>query len=263
MKIVVYTLGCKVNQYESDSLSLALENNGHVVSNKLEHADIYIVNTCAVTSEAERKSRQVISKIKKLNPDAKICICGCASERDSSKFKDLENVRFISGVANKLKIVEKIEKYASSKRKSQKNCLIEIEKLPNEYNENYLSKPSKTRAFIKIQDGCNNFCTYCVIPYLRGRSRSRNVVEILNEIDQLQPTVKEIVLTGIDISDFKIDGEPALGKLLTMLKNNNVRVRLGSLEQGVISKEFLQSLEGIPNLCPHFHLSLQIGRAHV
>lgn len=272
MKIVIHTLGCKVNQYESDALSLALEERGHDVSSKLERADVYIINTCAVTNEAEKKSRQTIAKVEKLNPNAKIFICGCASQKDSSKFKDLKNVIFISGVANKLKMTELIEKelakneFNKTVRTSQikkSDAKIEIDVLPTEYNDNYIAKPSKTRSFIKIQDGCNNFCSYCIIPYLRGRSRSRNVIEILNEIEILKGVVKEVVLTGIDISDYRIDGELALGKLLTMLADNDIRIRLGSLEQGVITDEFLNALSGIKNLCPHFHLSLQSGSQSV
>lgn len=254
MNIVIHTLGCKVNQYESDSLQLALENRGHVVSNKLELADAYIVNTCAVTNEAERKSRQTIAKFQRINPKAPIFICGCASQKDSLKFKDLKNVVFISGSANKLKIIEYLEKENNRGRK------IKIDKLPTEYNDNYFAKPTKTRAFIKIQDGCNNFCSYCIIPYLRGRSRSRNLIDIINEVESLEEDeIKEVVLTGIDISDYKIDGVLSLGRLLTELSNSKVRIRLGSLEQGVINNDFISSLSKMRNLCPHFHLSLQSG----
>ena len=164
MKIVIHTLGCKVNQYESDSIALGLMNKGHQVSSNLEKADAYIINTCAVTNEAEKKSRQVLAKVHRLNPNAKIYVCGCASQKDASKFLKNKNVIFVSGVANKLKIVDQIDK----KRRQQK---VEVDRLPKDYNETYISKPSKTRAYIKIQDGCNNFCSYCIIPYLRGRSR--------------------------------------------------------------------------------------------
>lgn len=264
MKIVIYTLGCKVNQYESDSLQFALENRGHIVSNKIEKADIFIVNTCAVTNEAERKSRQTIAKFQKLNPDAKIFVCGCASEKNNSKFKDLKNVVFISGATNKHKVINEIEKlFENEKSKKITKPKINIEKLPNEYEDNYFAKPTKTRAFVKIQDGCNHFCSYCIIPYLRGRSRSRNMIDILNEIQNLGSEVKEIVLSGIDISDYKIDGELALGRLLNELSNHNIRIRLGSLEQGIINDEFINSLAKMKNLCPHFHLSLQSGSATV
>lgn len=261
MKIVIHTLGCKVNQYESDSLQLALENRGHEVSNKLEKADIYIVNTCAVTNEAERKSRQTISKFQKLNSKAKIFVCGCASQKDSNKFSDLKNVYFISGVANKMRIVSELERIID--KKDNKKTQISIQKLSNEYENIYFSKPTKTRAFIKIQDGCNNFCSYCIIPYLRGRSRSRNIIDILNEIQNLDKDIKEIILTGIDISDYKINGELALGRLLQELSNHNIRVRLGSLEQGLITDEFMNSISKSKNLCPHFHLSLQSGSESV
>lgn len=261
MKIVIYTLGCKVNQYESDSLQLALENRGYQVSNKLEKADIYIVNTCAVTNEAERKSRQAISKFKRLNPEAGIFVCGCASQKDSKKFSDLENVKFISGVANKINVVNELEKTIGNK--SKRKARVSIQKLSTEYDDNYFSKPTKTRAFIKIQDGCNNFCSYCIIPYLRGRSRSRNIIDILNEVQNFGKDIKEIVLTGIDISDYRIDGELALGRLLHELGEYNIRIRLGSLEQGLITDEFVNSLSGLKNLCPHFHLSLQSGSESV
>lgn len=262
MKIVVYTLGCKVNQYESDALQLALENRGFEVSNKLGKADAFIVNTCAVTNEAERKSRQTISKFQKLNPEAKIFVCGCASQKESNKFKDLKNVRFISGVANKIRIADELEKVFAGKLDNE-SSRIDIEEISEEYSDNYLSKPSKTRAFIKIQDGCNNFCSYCIIPYLRGRSRSRNIIDILNEIESFEGNIKEVVLTGIDISDYKIDGQLALGRLLNELGNYNIRIRLGSLEQGLIIDEFVTDLGGVKNLCPHFHLSLQSGSKNV
>lgn len=253
MKVVIHTLGCKVNQYESDAIALALEERGIDVSFELEKADAYVVNTCAVTNEAEKKSRQVLAKVQKLNPKAKIYVCGCASEHNMKNFQK-GNVVYVSGVANKLGIVDAIEKNIES---------FEVEPIPLDYNDTYMSKPSKTRAFIKIQDGCNNFCSYCLIPYLRGRSRSRNVVEILNEVENLQKTAKEIVLTGIDISDFRIDGKPALGKLLEMLSPYNVRIRIGSLEQGIVNDELLGVISNMKNLCPHFHLSLQSGSASV
>ena len=276
MKIVVHTLGCKVNQYESDSLQLALENRGYKVSNKLEKADIFVVNTCAVTNEAERKSRQTISKFRKLNPKSKIFVCGCASEKDSKNFINLKNVCFISGVANKTNIINKIEEFlkkeinnkektlnnkekitsdkekvVSDKEKigidRKKKVEVSIEELPTEYNEKYFSKPTRTRAFIKIQDGCNNFCSYCIIPYLRGRSRSRNLIEIINEIETFGEDVKEIVLTGIDISDYKIDNEFALGRLLKELDPKGLRIRLGSIEQGIITRIY-KTLTEVKNI---------------
>ena len=251
MKVCIITLGCKVNQYESDALANSLEKLGYEVCSKLEEADFFVVNTCAVTNEAEKKSRQTIAKIKRVSPKAKIYVCGCASEHNAKKFAEIEGVKFISGVSNKLKIIQHIEKTSRKK--------IEVDKIGEEYEDNLIAKKTKTRAYVKIQDGCNNFCSYCLIPYLRGRSRSRNIISIMNEIDALKDDVKEVVLTGIDISTYKIDGKPALHELLNLLADYPLRIRLGSLEQASVSDEFLIAAEEMKNLCPHFHLSLQSG----
>ena len=189
MKVCILTLGCKVNQYESDALANSLEQLGYEVCTKLEKADFYVVNTCAVTNEAERKSRQTISKIKKVAGKGKIFVCGCASQHDANRFADLEGVVFISGVSNKLKIIQKIEK--SSRKK------IEVDELSDIYEDNLIAKKTKTRAYIKIQDGCNNFCSYCLIPYVRGRSRSRNIISIINEIDALKGDLTQL-FSGAD-----------------------------------------------------------------
>lgn len=248
MKICILTLGCKVNQYESDSIRLALEKLGNEVSMDLEFADLYIINTCAVTNEAERKSRQMVSKCKSLNPDCKVIITGCASQKDHKQFIDLPNVSYISGVKNKLAIIDALDKKE-----------VQISPLNDLYDETYFPSPSTTRAYVKIQDGCNNFCSYCIIPYLRGRSRSRNIVEIMSEVQELAKTAKEIVITGIDISDYKIDGQKALPILIQNLDSKDYRVRLGSIENSLISEEFMQVAKTVSNLCPHFHLSLQSG----
>ena len=256
MKICIHTLGCKVNQYESDVLAECLRRLGHEVSTELEIADVYILNSCAVTNEAERKSRQAISKFSALNPNARVLVCGCASEKDDSQFSALKNVNFVSGVANKMKLIEKLEEDGA-----------EIDPLPTSYENFGLSTSSNTRAYVKIQDGCNNFCSYCIIPYLRGRSRSRDIVSILNEVEGLvsgsinenKPYINEIVLTGIDLSDFKIDGKSGLITLLKELDKFGVRIRLGSLEEGLITDEFLKEARLLNNFCPHFHLSMQSG----
>ena len=256
MKICIHTLGCKVNQYESDALAECLRRLGHDVTTELGIADVYILNSCAVTNEAERKSRQSISKFYALNPNAKVLVCGCASEKDDSQFSALKNVNFVSGVANKMKLIEKLMTDG-----------VEIDPLPTAYEDFGLSTSSHTRAYVKIQDGCNNFCSYCIIPYLRGRSRSRDIVSILNEVEGLvsgaitenKPFINEIVLTGINISDFKIDGKNGLLTLLKELDKFDVRIRLGSLEQGVLTEEFLKELCTLKNFCPHFHLSMQSG----
>ncbi len=185
MKIVIFTLGCKVNQYESDGLGFALNQMGHEVSTKLEKADVYILNTCAVTNEAEKKSRQMLAKFKELNPNAKIMVCGCASQKNAKQFLNL-GASFVGGTANKLALASNLNKEGAM-----------LEELPTTYNEDYVSKPTKTRAYIKIQDGCNNFCSYCIIPYLRGRSRSRDLFSIIQEVDELSKKVKEIVIYAL------------------------------------------------------------------
>lgn len=248
MKIAVLTLGCKVNKYESESMMLALKEQGHEVFSHLTFADVYIINTCAVTNEAERKSRQMVSRCLALNSGAKVYICGCASQNNASQFQKLKNVNAVYGTANKARLALDLESKGTH-----------IEKLPLVYEDIYKAYPTQVRAYVKIQDGCNNFCSYCLIPYLRGRSRSRNIISILNEIDDLSHKVKEIVLTGIDVSDYKIDGEKALNTLVLKLEPyKNVRFRLSSLEQGVVDEKLLVALKK-SNFCPHFHLSLQSG----
>lgn len=248
MKIVVYTLGCKVNQYESDGIVYNLKKLGYNTSVELEYADVYILNTCAVTNEAEKKSRQTVAKFKELNPNAKILVCGCASQKNPQQFKNIKGVSYVCGTANKHSLVDAINKEG-----------VFVEELPTTYNEEFVCMPTKTRAHIKIQDGCNNFCSYCIIPYLRGRSRSRDLISIVEEIDRLSKVVKEIVITGINITDYKIDGKPAFVELTKqLLPYSNVRFRLGSIEQGLITEEFICAIKNA-NICPHFHLSLQSG----
>ena len=245
MKIVVFNFGCKVNQYESDVLINILEQRGHEVTSNLEYADCYIINTCAVTNEAERKSRQAISRCRKFNKDAKIFICGCASEKNSKQFIEKNNVVTVKGVANKYELANLIEKGN------------DVEPLPRVY-EDGIAKSTRTRSYIKIQDGCNNFCSYCIIPYLRGRSRSRKIDSILEEINSLVD-VNEIVLTGIDISSYGLDIGSNLTELINRLRDIKLRIRIGSFEVRVINKELLQALKNLHSFCPQFHLSLQNG----
>lgn len=250
MKIVIITLGCKVNQYESDALAEVLVKAGHQVSCELEFADAFILNTCAVTNEAERKSRQMISKFNKLNPNAKIFVCGCASQNNFKQFSSLKNVQFIKGNASKLKLIENLDILKSEN----------IEDLPKIYEPMFISNSKNRRAFVKIQDGCNRFCSYCIIPYVRGRSRSRDIESIVDEVETLiKNQVKEIVLTGIDISDYKIKEKPAINLLLKELRRFNVRIRMSSVEVGLITDELLLNLKKLQNFCPHFHLSMQSG----
>ncbi len=247
MKVAVLTLGCKVNKYESDALIFELSNKGIETTDKLEKADAYIINTCAVTNEAEKKSRQMIERARKFNPTAKVYVMGCASQNRPIQFAD-RNVNFVIGTASKKKILEELE--------NQGQKLYEI---PQEYEDDLFSAQTLSRAFIKIQDGCNKFCTYCIIPYLRGRSRSRNPESVIAEVSKLPDNVKEIVLVGIDVADYKIDGKNGLGILLEKLDVFGKRLRLSSMEDNLIDEEFLEKLKNTKNFCPHFHLSLQSG----
>lgn len=235
MRAVVFTLGCKVNEAESASIMSALEKMGWDTDDRLSYADIYILNTCAVTREAERKSRQLIARVKKYNPQAEIFVCGCASEKDGQSFLS-KGATFVCGARRKQEIIDAVAE---------------------RYNAESVSMPypkqTKTRAFIKIQDGCNNFCSYCIIPYLRGREVSRPVQEIIDEINSTD--CPEIVLNGINISSY----EGGLETLIRALKDTDKRIRLGSLECSVISDTLLNSLKQLKDFAPQFHLSLQSG----
>ncbi len=253
MKICIFSLGCKVNSYESDVLRGIFEQKGHTVTDKLEKSDVYVLNTCAVTNEAERKSRQCISRVLAQNPDADIFVCGCASQKDHAQFEQYPNVKFVTGNRDKNVLADIILQNQYQK------CENEFD-ISSQYIVHANAKQSNLRAFVKIQDGCNNFCSYCIIPYLRGRSRSRDLNQIIDEVKQLQSQgVKEIVLTGIDMSDFQIDGKKALGQLVESLSFYDGRLRIGSLEEGVVTRQFVEQIKHCKNLCPQFHLSLQSG----
>ena len=242
MKAVVFTLGCKVNEVESASVVAALENAGMEVYDKLCEADIYVLNTCAVTREAERKSRQLVARARKFNPSAPIYVCGCACEKDKNSFLN-KGVKFVCGARDKEKILSAIS--------ADFSCPFDGLPYPRQL---------KTRAFVKIQDGCNNFCSYCVIPYLRGRERSRPVSDILREISAVD--CPEIVLNGLNISSYNDDGR-GLKDLLAALADEDKRIRLGSLECSVITEEFLAAARRLKNFAPQFHLSLQSGSTAV
>lgn len=247
MKYAVLTLGCKVNKYESDALIFELENMGYEATDKLEEADAYIINTCAVTNEAERKSRQMLERARKFNPNAKIYVLGCASQNRPEQFAG-KGVQVVLGTANKQILLKNLD-----------NSGQKISEIPKEYEDTAFSLQTRARAYIKIQDGCNNFCTYCIIPYLRGRSRSRALESVVAEVEKLPDSVKEVVLVGIDVSDFRINGQKGLGTLLTRLDGFGKRLRLSSMEDSLINEQFLQVLSSLKNFCPHFHLSLQSG----
>lgn len=245
MKAVVFTLGCKVNESESEALIAGLADLGYEVSDRLVPADLYIVNTCAVTAEAEKKSRQTASRIKRLNKDAKIIFTGCAAQSDCAAFTDKGKSVLVTGTFDKGKILSML---------NESGALISPEK--KEYEELPKVKTLKTRTYIKVQDGCDNFCSYCLIPYLRGRSRGRNPENIIAEINAVRP--KEAVINGIDLSSYNYNGTDLTG-LIKRLKGVDARIRLGSLEAGVIDESFLSALKDLKDFAPHFHLSLQSG----
>ncbi len=249
MKVVVYTLGCKVNQYESDSIMNALVKRGYEVSDQIEYADVYIINTCAVTAEAERKSRQCVARVRKYNPLCKIYIIGCASENNSAQFVCKENVVYVSGTAHKAKLFIFDELRGTI-----------ISPIPLSYEDDFTPLTLRERAYIKVQDGCNNFCAYCLIPYVRGRSRSRRIKSIVAEYVEIASKVNEIVLTGINISAYGEDIGTNLTELLQSISGlASCRIRLSSLEMNIISEHFLSIVSKMPEFCPHFHLSLQSG----
>lgn len=242
MKAVVFNIGCKVNQYESDKIIQALEERGFEVFSHFAFADIYIINTCAVTVEAERKSRQAVKRCLAHNPEGRIYICGCSSQNDPVQFEK-KGVYYVCGV-DKKKLLERIDN----------DFLFCIP------NRNILLKPKdRTRAYVKIQDGCNNYCSYCIIPYLRGVSRSRAVEEIVQEVKALSQSTKEIVIVGINLSLYGKDIQESLAGLIRKLKDIDVRIRLGSFYAESIDRELLDSLFSLKQFCPHFHLSLQSG----
>lgn len=244
MKACILTLGCKVNEAESDSLLAGLEARGWETSCVPCAADLYIINTCAVTAEAEKKSRQAVARLKKFNPSAPVLVCGCASQRDPEAFSARDGVTVVTGTMRKDRILELIGGHG---------VFLETERA---FCELPAPKRTHTRQNIRIQDGCDRFCSYCIIPYLRGRSRSRNMESVLAEARTC--TAREIVLTGIDITSYR-DGEHDLGDLLLALKDIPARIRLGSLEEGVVTREFLEKMRAAGNVCEHFHLSLQSG----
>ena len=252
MRAVVYTLGCKVNDVESGSIIRGLENLGYEVSREMELADLYVINTCAVTAEAERKSRQTVGKAIKQNPNAKIIVCGCASEKSPVAFAEKgDTVYAVTGAKRKNRVLEIVE---SGFADGTQGVQLEEEKI---YEEMLLPECLKTRNFVKIQDGCNRFCSYCVIPYLRGRSRSRSLESAAAEI--LASTAQETVVTGIDISEYKDEKGRDLADLMLAVKDADTRIRLGSMEVSLITERFLSALKQVKRFAPQFHLSLQSG----
>ncbi len=261
MRFVVFTLGCKVNIYEGQAMISRLESKGHSAGDKLVPADCYIINTCSVTGEADRKSRQTVSRIKKINPNAPIYVCGCSSQNDAKVYLEKNGVELVCGTSGKMEFVDKIleDLCLKTERVATESSVVSP---PEFYEDDLFPAHTRTRGLIKIQDGCNNFCSYCIVPYLRGRSRSRSVDSIVAEAEISAGISREIVLTGVNISAFGKDTGESLTGLIRALGSVNARKRLGSLECSVISRELLGAMAE-NGFCPHFHLSMQSGSATV
>lgn len=260
-KAALHNLGCKVNAYETEAMQQMLEDAGYEIVPFSEKADVYIINTCSVTNMADRKSRQMLHRARKLNPDAIIVAAGCYVQTKEAEAAEDAAIDILLGNNRKDRLVEVLDEFFTEQKKTVE--VTEINKGVQPYEELHLAQTAEhTRAFIKVQDGCNQFCSYCIIPYARGRVRSRNLSDVLDEVGRLaEKGYQEIVLTGIHLASYGADcGENLLHLIQEVHKIKGIRrIRLGSLEPGIVTEEFARELSGLPKICPHFHLSLQSG----
>lgn len=256
-----HTLGCKVNAYETEAMEELLQTAGYDIVPFTEQADVYVVNTCSVTNMAERKSRQMLHRAKKLNPEAVVVATGCYVQVSEEEARADAAVDLVLGNNQKRQIVTALDAYFEGR--TFDDVLADVEK--EQYEELEVSTVLEhTRAFVKVQDGCNQFCSYCIIPYARGRVRSRRMENVIAEIKRLaEAGIQEVVLTGIHLSSYgrEIDGESHLIELIEAIHpiDGISRIRLGSLEPRIITEEFVDRLKKLHKVCPHFHLSLQSG----
>ena len=264
-KVALHNLGCKVNAYEIEAMQQLLEEAGYEIVPFEPGADIYVINTCTVTNIADRKSRQMLHKAKKMNPEAIVVATGCYVQTGGEKLEKDEAIDLDLGNNQKINIVEALAEYAENKP-GHGSHVIKINQT-KEYEELSIDHTAEhVRAYIKVQDGCNQFCTYCIIPYARGRVRSRNIESVLKEVRALaEKGYKEVVLTGIHLSSYGVDfPEEKKETLLSLIRAVHEiegirRIRLGSLEPGIVTREFAEGIAALPKVCPHFHLSLQSG----
>ena len=262
-KVALHNLGCKVNAYEIEAMQQLLEEAGYEIVPFEPGADIYVINTCTVTNIADRKSRQMLHKAKKMNPEAIVVATGCYVQTGGEKLEKDEAIDLVLGNNQKINIVEALAEYAENKP-GHGSHVIKINQT-KEYEELSIDRTAEhVRAYIKVQDGCNQFCTYCIIPYARGRVRSRNIESVLKEVRALaEKGYKEVVLTGIHLSSYGVDfPEEKKETLLSLIRAVHEiegirRIRLGSLEPGIVTREFAEGIAALPKVCPHFHLSLQ------
>lgn len=261
MKVAFYTLGCKVNQYETNGMAQKFLENGYEVVNFSEKADIYVINTCTVTNMSDRKSRQMLRRAKEINPDSLIVAVGCYVQVAKSDIENIKEIDLCLGTNEKKDIVKYIDEY----KNKNKNIQIDDVFQNKEYSDfGSVTYTEKVRAVIKVQDGCDRFCSYCLIPYARGRTRSRNPQSVIQEIKNIaQKGIKEVVITGIHVASYGKDFKNNY-KLIDLLEEINEidgieRIRLGSIEPLLIDNEFLNRLIKLKKICHHFHLSLQSG----
>ena len=261
MKAALHNLGCKVNAYETEAMQQILEEAGYEIVPFSEYADVYVINTCSVTNMADRKSRQMLHRAKKQNPDAIVVGAGCYVQTKEAQALVDESIDIVIGNNKKHELVPLLREYEASHRKMA--CVADINHEKQAYEELSLSRTAEhTRAFIKVQDGCNQFCTYCIIPFARGRVRSRELPDVLQEIrTKTKSGYREVVLTGIHLSSYGVDnGESLLHLIEAVHELEGIeRIRLGSLEPRIVTDAFAKRLSELPKICPHFHLSLQSG----
>lgn len=258
--VAFYTLGCKVNQYETEAISELFENDGIGVVPFDSKADYYIINTCSVTSMSDRKSRQIIRRAKKTNPDSVIAVMGCYSQTAPDEVLDIKGVNLVLGTKAKASVLELIKTLDTT---SKVNAVEDV--MDNHTYEKLEVRRcmDRTRAYIKIQDGCSQFCSYCIIPYARGPVRSRPEAEVIAEVERLSRNgYREVILTGIHAASYGKDlGTTSLSQLLNKIdKIDNIeRIRLSSIEPMTLNREFVEEIKSCRKLCPHFHISLQSG----
>ena len=261
-KVAFITLGCKVNQYETNSMIQKFIQKGYEIVEATEKAEIYIVNTCTVTNMSDRKSRQMLRRVKEQNKTAIVVACGCYVQVAKEEVEKIEEIDLALGNNEKKEIVEMIEEYIQKKNKRNQIDDVMHQKEYVELGETTYTE--KTRAVIKVQDGCDRFCSYCIIPYARGRVRSRKPENIITEIEEIaQKGIKEVVITGIHIASYGKDFKKEY-QLIDLLEEINLikgieRIRLGSIEPLLITEEFIRRLIKLEKICHHFHLSLQSG----
>lgn len=261
-KAALHNLGCKVNAYETEAMQHLLEEAGYEIVPFTQKADVYVINTCSVTNMADRKSRQMLHKAKKNNPDSIVVAAGCYVQTSEKEVLNDLSVDIVIGNDRKHDLVRLLEEYSLD---SVNDTVDDINDGKHDFEELFIDQTKEhTRAFIKVQDGCNQFCSYCIIPYARGRVRSRRFENVIAEVERLAANgFKEVVLTGIHLSSYGVDFEGATGLLELIQAVNAVkgieRIRLGSLEPKIVTEHFASELSKLDKICPHFHLSLQSG----